>query len=74
MIEIKDFKAEGVVETMYSYLITLQLRVASLEERCTQYENYLKELNKNVQANQGFVCVHNLPGLDNGIQETLRPR
>lgn len=63
MIEIKDFNAEGTVETLYAHLVTLELRVRALEERCNQYENYLKELNKNVQANQGFVCVHNLPGL-----------
>jgi hypothetical protein len=60
-MEIKDFKADGVVEILYSELVTLNLRVQALEERCSQYEGYLKQLNDNVQRNQGFVCVHGLP-------------
>lgn len=57
-LEIKDFKAEGVVEILYSHIVTLELRVKSLEDRCEIYEDALKKVIKSIQENTGLVCEH----------------
>jgi hypothetical protein len=67
-LEIKDFKAEGVVEILYSHIITLDLRVKSLENKCDFYDTTLKEIIKRIEENKGFVCEHvTVLGNKNGL-------
>lgn len=68
-LEIKDFKAEGVLEILYSHTVMLELRVKSLEGKIELYENTLKQLIKSIQENKGFVCEHINLGIgdQNGI-------
>jgi len=64
-LEIKNFKAEGVIEILYSHIVTLELRVKALEERNNIYESTLKQVIQSIQENKGFVCEHVNLGIGN---------